>query len=244
MKIFFWLLVAVNVILFAVMKSGVLEDAQPAQTLLPLHEEKISLINGQKSAASAPVASEVAPASAALAVSAVVPAISAVLALPASAPAVAVKPGCFEWGEFSGADIDKAAKNLKALQLGDRLSQRETSHATGYWVYIAPLKDKAAVNEKLAQLKSRGVTDYFVVQDAGEWLNAISLGVFKTRESAQNFLDGLRSKDIRTAQLGEKSSKSHTVVFVMNGLDAQTSDKLTVLQKNFATSELKRVVCH
>ncbi len=232
MKIFFWLLVAVNVILFAVMKSGILDDAQTASAPTPLHEEKISLINEKKQAASA-VASVASAA-----------AISAVPALPASAPAVAVKPGCFEWGEFSGADIDRVAKSLKELQLGDKLSQRETSHATGYWVYIAPLKDKAAVNEKLAQLKARGVMDYFVVQDAGEWLNAISLGVFKTRESAQNFLDGLRSKDIRTAQLGEKSSKSHTVVFVMNGLDAQTSDKLTVLQKNFATSELKRVACH
>ncbi len=243
MKIFFWLLVAVNVIFFAVMKSGVLEDTQPAQTLLPLHAEKISLINGPKPAVSVPVASEVVSA-----VSATAPAISAVPAplpvLPASAPSVAVKTSCFEWGEFSGEDIDKAAQSLKSLQLGDKLSQRETSHTTGYWVYIAPLKDKAAVTDKLAQLKARGVTDYFVVQDAGEWLNAISLGVFKTRESAQNFLDGLRSKDIRSAQVGEKFSKNRTVMFMMNGLNAQTSEKLTVLQKNFATSELKHVACH
>ncbi len=130
------------------------------------------------------------------------------------------------------------------LQLGDKLSQREVTHATGFWVYIAPLKDRAAVNGKLAQLKARGVTDYFVVQDAGPWLNAISLGVFKTRESAQNFLDGLRSKDIRTAQLGEKLSKNRAVVFMINGLDAPMSDKLTALQKDFATIELKRVPCH
>ncbi len=220
MKIFFWLLVVVNVIFFTVMKSAILDDAQSAPAPTPLHAEKIALLN---------VAKPVAPAS-----------------VPASAPlaASAVEATCFEWGEFSGADIDRVAKSLKELQLGDKLSQREVAHATGFWVYIAPQKDKAAVSEKLAQLKARGVTDYFVVQDAGEWLNAISLGVFKTRESAQNFLDGLRARDIRTAQLGEKSSKSHTVVFMMNGLNAQMSDKLTVLQKNFAASELKRVACH
>ena len=230
MKIFFWLLVAVNVILFAVMKSGILDDAQTASAPTPLHAEKIGLISDTNQAVSA--------------VPAFVSAVSAAPALPASVPSVPIKTNCFEWGEFSGADIDRVAKSLKELQLGDKLSQRETSHATGYWVYIAPLKDKAAVTDKLAQLKARGVTDYFVVQDAGEWLNAISLGVFKTRESAQNFLDGLRSKDIRSAQVGEKFSKNRTVMFIMNGLNAPMSEKLTALHKKFATKELKQVACH
>lgn len=221
MKIFFWLLVAANVIFFAVMKSGMLDEVrEPAP--LPLHAEQISLLNAVKPA---PVA-----------------------AMPASSPASAVPPttesACFEWGEFSGVEIDRVAQALQKLQLGDKLSRHDVGHTIGYWVYIPPLKDKAMVAQKVAQLKARGVSDYFVVQDAGTWMNAISLGLFKTHEAAQNFLDGLRTKGIHSAKIGEKAGNKPAVMFAMNNLDKETSDKLSVLQKDFSDIELKRVPCH
>lgn len=217
MKIFFWFLVMANVIFFAVMKSGVLDDGQGEQPPLPINAEQITLLN--------------APVAAALPVSA-----------PVSAPVV--EGACFEWGGFSGTDVDLVTKALKKLNLGDRLSQHDIDRPLGYWVYIPPVNSKAAVAQKVAQLKALGVTDYFVVQDAGEWLNSISLGVFKTREAAQSFLDGLREKGIHSARVGEKSSKNPVVMFVMNGLDKEMSDKLNTLQKDFSDSELKRVSCH
>jgi hypothetical protein len=96
----------------------------------------------------------------------------------------------------------------------------------------------------LAQLKARGVTDFFVVQEAGEWQNAISLGLFKTREAAQSFIEGLRKKGVTSAKMGERSSKNKTVIFIFDGLDVKMSTKLTALQKEFAVSELKSVSCH
>jgi len=243
LKILFWLLIAVNVIFFAVMKSGVLNDEQATQVLHPMHEEKISLLVASQSA---PVAAQSAVVPPAVSIASSVPAQSVVAPIAASAPA-AVKSGnlaCFEWGDFSGAGLDHAVRALKKLQLGDKLSQREIDRVIGFWVYIPPLKDKAAVNQKLAQLKARGVTDYFVVQEAGEWLNAISLGVFKSRESAQNFLEGLREKNVATAKMGERSGKNKATVFIINGLDAEMNIRLAALQKDFAGSELKLVSCH
>lgn len=238
MKIFFWLLIAVNVILFAVMQSGLVNDAQTVPPLNPLSAEKITLITSFAPVAeSAPVAID--PPSSAAAQ----PASS-----PASAPVAAtamVKGGsCFEWGEFSGSDLEQATKALKQLSLGDQLSQREVDRVIGFWVYIAPLKDKAAVGQKVAQLKALGVKDYFVVQEAGEWLNAISLGLFKSQDSAKNFLQGLRSKGVNSAKIGERAGKGRATVFLINGLDAKTTAKLTELQKEFASSELKSASCH
>ena len=221
MKIFFWILVAVNVVFFAVMKSGMLDEAQePAP--LPLHAEQISLLNAAQTAHDA---AEQPPSP-----------------LPASAPAA--ESACFEWGEFSGADIDRVAQALQKLQLGDRLSRHDVGHTIGYWVYIPPLKDKAMVAQRVAQLKALGVSDYFVVQDAGIWMNAISLGLFKTHEAAQHFLDGLHTKGIRSAKIGEKAGNKPAVMFAMNNLNKETSDKLSVLQKDFSDIELKRVTCH
>lgn len=234
MKLFFWLIIAVNVIFFAVMKSGVLANSQASQAPSAMQAEKITLMNAN-----------VLPQSAVPVVPPVAAPLSAVpAALPVSPSPTAPANICFEWGEFAGADIARVTNGLKSLQLGDKLSQHEIDRAIGFWVYIAPLKGKAAVSQKVAQLKARGVAEYFVVQDAGEWFNAISLGVFKTRDSAQKFLDDLHAKGIRTAQIGERSGKTKAVVFEIGSVTAQMSDKLTVMQKDFAGSELKRVSCH
>jgi hypothetical protein len=223
MKIFFWLLVLANVIFFAVMKSGLFDEEQSGTALAPLNAEQIAL------ASEAPVSA------------------IASKPVPASAPASAVpatEVACFEWGEFSGADIDLASKELGKLKLGNKVSRHDVEHHLGYWVYIPPVKDKTAVAEKIKQLKARGVTDYFVVQDQGEWMNAISLGVFKTKDAADSFLEGLRKNGVRSARLGEKSSKSPAAVFEIKDADAETGDRLAKLQQDFFGSVLKRVSCH
>ena len=140
--------------------------------------------------------------------------------------------------------MERVTSALNDLKLGDQLSRRELEHTIGYWVYVPPLKDKAAISQKLAQLKARGVTEHFVVQETGEWLNAISLGVFKTREAAQKFLQELIAKDVKTAQVGERAGKTKTTVFVINRLNAEKRSKLLVLQKDFPAEELKSVSCH
>lgn len=236
MKIFFWLLIAANVIFFAVMQSGVLDDGKVSPALQPLNAEKITLMVGvpaQSSVANAqPVSAPVAAPALAFA------------SAPVSAPVAGLAASCYEWGEFSGPELDQATKALGKFSLGEKLSLREIDRVIGFWVYIAPLKDKAAVTQKVVQLKARGVTDYFVVQESGEWFNAISLGLFKSRESAQNFLQGLHNKGVNSAKIGERAGKSRATVFVLKGVDAQMSAKLIALQKNFAASELKSVSCH
>lgn len=156
----------------------------------------------------------------------------------------AQKPsGCTEWGEFSGSDLVRAQQALAMLKLGDDLSQRTVEQDHGYWVYIPPLKKRADLERKIEQLKQRGVKDYFVVQEKGVWLNAISLGMFKTEESARKYLATLRTQDVRTAKVGERTGKLKSIVFVMKELDAGTEDKLKALQKEFPDSELKVSAC-
>lgn len=225
MRTLFWILLLGNAIFFAAMQwgGGLIADERLMQTQPALHEEKIRLLT----------ASVAEPAEAPVAVAESVPS--------ATRPDT---PVCLEWGDFSGADLTRATAALSALQLGDKLSQYQVEHAIGYWVYIPPLRNKAAVTQKVAQIKARGVEEYFVVSDAGPWLNAISLGVFKTREAAQNFLDDLQqTKDIRTAQIGERASKFKTTVFALNGPDAAAMAELTRMQQDFPGSTLKNVPC-
>ena len=133
---------------------------------------------------------------------------------------------------------------MATLALGDKLTLRSVEQDHGYWVYIPPMKKRAQIEKKIAQLKEHGVKDYFVVLEKGRWLNAISLGVFKSNEAAQNFLDTLDTKALGPVKLGIRKSKLKFTVFVMKGLDAGMVDKLNALQKGFPDSEFKVSACN
>ncbi|MDO8465501.1 MAG: SPOR domain-containing protein [Gallionella sp.] len=230
MRTLFWILLLVNLVFFAMMQWGgrLTSGEQAVQAQPALYEDKISLLNASQSGS---ITALPAPASAATSVG--------------DPTQLAAKPEnlCMEWGDFSGEDLARVTTALSALQLGEKSSQRQIEHNIGYWVYIPPIKDKAVLAQKIAQLKTRGVKEYFVVPEAGQWQNAISLGIFKTQEAAQNFFDDLRTKGVRSAKVGERASKLKATIFMLNGLDAATGAKLTEMQKDFAGSELKKIPC-
>ncbi len=235
------LLLLANILFFAVMRWGaaLTVDADVPMVQAEISPDKLRLL------------SEAVPVST-VAVAATDARPQAASAVAASAPALILDPllaakgrkQCMEWGEFSGSGLTQVQTALAALKLGDRETQRSVEHASGFWVYIPPLKNHAEVQRKIAQLKALGVNDHFVVQEEGPWLNAISLGVFRTEEAAQKFLAGLRAKGVRTAKVGERKSKLKFTVFVLKDMDAAMADKIRALQKDFSDSELKIADCN
>lgn len=260
------LLLLANLALFGWMRWGSLltEDADSGTLQAALHPDKIRLLDAlpasavESSSATAGLSLALSPVSApatsvpastpphtATHLPAVPPASAPVhppVAIAASAPLNVTK--CAEWGEFSGDDLSRAQQALAVLKLGDNLTQRAVERNHGYWVYIPPLRKRANVEKKIAQLKERGVKDYFVVQEKGKWQNAISLGVFKTRDAAEKYIAMLRTKDVRTAKVGERTSKLKYTVFLIRDLDSGTTDKLNALQQEFPESELKVAACN
>jgi len=160
------------------------------------------------------------------------------------APVKAPIATCMEWGEFSGVDLDKVTQLLSKPNLGESLARRTVEYSSGYWVYMPPLKNKAAVNRKISQLRDLGVNDYYVVHEPPRMVNVISLGVFKTREAAANFLSSLKKKGVRSAKMGERKQKLKFTVFQLKQVDTGLAARLAALQKEFAYSELKRVECN
>lgn len=255
MKKLFWIFLLGNVVLYAVMRgNGFGLGEQQVQGQPDLHGDLIRLIPATRSAPakSLPVSRTLpvpAAASAPVAESpAAIPATSKAATQtdqPAAAAATTNKDmaACLEWGDFSGPDLARASAVLSTMQLPGKLSRREVELNRGYWVYFPPLRNKAAVNRKISELKALGITDYFVVQGSGHWHNAISLGVFKTKEAAQNYLRGLHGRGVHTARVGERASKLKATLFMLDGVDAATVAKLTALQKDFPGTELNAVPC-
>lgn len=235
----FWLLLLANVAFFAwqrwsttLLHNDAQLYAQPA-----LNADQIKLLGFSASPLAASAAAS-APAATILQTAPSDP-VEPAVAAPQHGPSA-----CLEWGEFSGTDLNNASQALASLNLGDRLSQREVEHSIGYWVYIPPLKNNAAVKEKLAELKKHGVTEHFVVQKKGAWLHTISLGVFKGEEIAKRFLDTLKAKGVKGAVVGERQTRLKFTVFVLKDPEAAVLDKLVEWERNYTDINMKAVPCN
>jgi sporulation related protein len=162
----------------------------------------------------------------------------------ASTKSAVPAPGaCLEWGLFAGPEVARADAAIAKLELPQPLVQRAVAAAGGYWVYIPPLKAKAEVDRKIAELKASGITDFFVVQDQSQWRNAISLGIFKSDEAARSFLASLQEKGVRSATAERRENFLKQIAYYVREPSEPMVARLAELQRAFPGTEIKAVAC-
>lgn len=163
---------------------------------------------------------------------------------PANSPVAAAAPAaCVEWGAFGGAEVARADAAIAALALPADALQRRVADVDGYWVHMPPLKTRVEVDRKVGELKALGVEEFFVVQDAGPWRNAVSLGLFKNEEAARAELERLRQRGVRSATVVRREKLLKQVTFYLREPDPATVARLTDLQRDFPATEIKAGVC-
>ena len=149
---------------------------------------------------------------------------------------------CLEWGGFTDAERAAALVALEPLHLGRQLSQRRIDSTSAYWVFLPPLSSKSAAEKRVAELKAEGLKDFFILSD-GPQKNAISLGVFKTEEAANKFLDAVKEKGVQNARSGARTQTiQQTYVILRDPQPAQT-ERLQQLKGDFAGSEIRIGPC-
>jgi hypothetical protein len=159
---------------------------------------------------------------------------------PKPRPVVESTPkACLEWGGFAIAEAPRGEEALKGLALGERLAQSRTEETAGWWVYIPAQGNRAGALKKTAELKGLGIDDYFVVQEEGKMQWAISLGVFRTEESAKSRLEALKAKGVRSAQTGERETRVPKVWFQVRNPELPLQAKLRELAQAFPGTELR-----
>lgn len=150
---------------------------------------------------------------------------------------------CLEWGLFAGADVARADAAVAALQLPGVMIQRAVADAGGYWVYLPPMKTKAEVDKRVAALKARGVKDFYVVQDAGQWRNAISLGIFKSEDTARNMATKLKQSGVQGVVLDRRENILKQIAYFVREPDPAMVARLAELQRDFPGTEVRAVPC-
>ena len=107
------------------------------------------------------------------------------------------KPICYALGPFDGLP---QAKNIatKLQDLGAFTSERSesTESPMGFWVYLKSSQSWKDAKEKVIELEKQGIKDMFIV-GRGAMKNAVSLGLYKNKEGAQDRINQLK-------KLGEK----------------------------------------
>ena len=160
-------------------------------------------------------------------------------AAPAASPSTAASGECVEWGSFTLTALPSARKLLDSLALGARLSERQVEETANWWVYIPSQDDRQGAQRKSAELKALGVNDYFVTQDAGSYQWSISLGVFRSEAAAQARMAELKSKGVRSAQVGARVSQVPKVWLRVRGTDAALRARLREVAQSIEGSELR-----
>ncbi|HTE13666.1 MAG TPA: SPOR domain-containing protein [Burkholderiales bacterium] len=149
---------------------------------------------------------------------------------------------CLEWGVFIGPEAARADAAVAELGLPEARIRRVATEAKGYWVLIPPLNSKAEADKAAETLKGLGVTDYSVVAEAPR-RNAISLGVFRTEEAAQNLLAAVRKKGVNDAAMELRENFFRLVVYYVREPNEATVAKLATLRAGMPGTEVKAVSC-
>jgi hypothetical protein len=146
---------------------------------------------------------------------------------------------CLEWGSFTLADAPRAQQALEPLELGERLAQRRTEEAAGWWVFIPSMGSRQGALKKAAELKNLGVEEFFIVQEEGEHRWAVSLGVFRSEEAAQARLAALRAQGVRSARVGPRDTVVSKIWLQVKSVDAPLQARLREIARQVEGSELR-----
>lgn len=158
-------------------------------------------------------------------------------------PVVAKAAACLEWGAFIGPEVVRGDAAMAELKLPAAQVRRVVSDLNGHWVLIPPFKSRAEVGKMTERLKGYGVTDFSIVQDPPQRQNAISLGIFRTEEAAQNLLNGLRKRGVTEATIEMREAFFRRVVFYVREPGDATVAKLSALRATMPGTDVKAVNC-
>jgi hypothetical protein len=147
-----------------------------------------------------------------------------------AAGVTAAQPAC---RRVTGLTPD-AAEGLKAALAGHGITVdiKPAEDATRYWVHIPSQPTKAAAEKKAVELRKLGVTDFSIVVEAGSGRHALSLGLFKNEAAAEELLQGLTKRGVKSARIEMREQPPQPARVTVLGPAAAVNQRLPPLLGN------------
>ncbi|GAB3393206.1 hypothetical protein GCM10027317_48390 [Massilia agri] len=233
MKLIFWALLAANAALFAYGQGylGKVEggEREPQRLKSQLASERMVML----SAAEARAAAETAAAE---------PASAATETPPEPVPAPVATIACTQAGSFAAPDARRFETRIDRLGLGERQSRISVpfQEVSSHLVYLPPNGGKEGADRRVAELKEKGVTNYFVMQGEGPMKWAVSLGVFKTETAAQSLVNALGKQGVRGARVLPRGPQSTRAAWQFRDITNEERTRLAGIADDFAGVQLSQ----
>jgi hypothetical protein len=167
----------------------------------------------------------------------VAPAPSAATAAPAAETA------CVEIAPLSQEELARIRQSLATLKLADRATVAPVPATASWWVYIPPKGSREQAEKEVARLNAAGVRDTYVVQDTSDMRHAISLGIFRTRDGADRFAEGLRAKGVRNAVVDLRPLQIRLSAIYVREPDPAQTERMLELKAVFPGAEIRATAC-
>ena len=129
------------------------------------------------------------------------------------------------------------ADAFKAALAGLSVDIKPVEASSSYWVHIPPQPNKAAADKKAAELKALGIKDFYIMQDEGANFLALSLGLFKSEAAANEFLQGMAKRGVKSARIEARAATPQQARAIVKGAAESLNQRLPpVLEKLPGTS--------
>lgn len=162
---------------------------------------------------------------------------------PAEAARPAADSACIEIAPLSQDELARIRNALGSLGLDERTTVASVPATASWWVYIPPRSSREQADKEVLRLNAAGIRDTYVVQESSDMRHAISLGIFRTREAAERFADGVKAKGARNVSVDARPLQIRlSAVFVRDPDPAQTQ-RLLELKALFPGADIRASTC-
>ena len=238
-KFVFWALLAANALLFAygrgLLGSVDAEVREPARLRSQVAPDKLVLLTAEQAQTLA-AAAKAGEADTAAAPDAATPAEPEPPAPVTAAPAFA----CLETEAFAAGDARRFETRLARLDLGARQTRLAIpfQEVTSHLVYLPPQGGKEGADRRVAELRERGVTNFFIMQGDSPLRWAVSLGVFKTEAGARTLAAELAKQGVQGVRILPRGPQTNRFAYRFRDIDAPTRSRIVEAGRGFPAAVL------
>lgn len=110
---------------------------------------------------------------------------------------------CLTWGGLDADGVAQVQAHLRQLGVADADYDLVVEMRLGWWVYIPPLENTAALQVVIEDARGKGVKDMAPVR-SGSMANALALGTFPTMDGARQHARDMIKKGLRGVRYGPR----------------------------------------
>ena len=126
---------------------------------------------------------------------------------------------CLTWPALDSELFSAIAARMNSAGIEEADFDLTSSKRLGWWVYLPPFSDAAAMQAAIESAREKGVRDIAPVR-SGDLLNAVSLGAFPTLAKAREQENRLRALGVQGLRTGPRPNSGSATLVIADRVPA------------------------